>query len=157
MKVLIRFYIKKARMVRNLILLILLSIIIVSCSTEKIAFLSEIGGKQNLIDFQKDISQNINKVNYMSELSDIVSYIPEFKNEKINKAIEKTKFDITDYIYAIREYNRVGEERSFDRLQSDFKKLTKFKNLMSEDEYEVLMRYLVKIKSNISLLKSNQK
>lgn len=157
MKVLIRFYIKKARMVRNLILLILLSIIIVSCSTEKIAFLSEIGSKQNLIDFQKDISQNINKVNYMSELSDIVSYIPEFKNEKINKAIEKTKFDITDYIYAIREYNRVGEERSFDRLQSDFKKLTKFKNLMSEDEYEVLMRYLVKIKSNISLLKSNQK
>lgn len=144
-------------MVRNLILLILLSMIIVSCSTEKIAFLSEIGSKQNLIDFQKDISQNINKVNYMSELSDIVSYMPEFKNEKINKVIEKTKFDITDYVYAIREYNRVGEERSFDRLQSDFKKLTKFKNLMSEDEYEVLMRYLVKIKSNISLLKSNQK
>lgn len=144
-------------MVKKLILFILLSVIIVSCSAEKIAFFSETNSKQNLINFQKDVSQNVNKVNYMSELSDIVSYIPEFKNEKLNKVIEKTKFDITDYVYAIREYNRVGEERSFDRLQSDFKKLTKFKNLMSEDEYEVLMRYLVKIKSNISLLKSNQK
>lgn len=144
-------------MVKKLILFILLSVIIVSCSAEKIAFFSETNSKQNLIDFQKDVSLNVNKVNYMSELSDVVSYIPEFKNEKINEALEKTKFDITDYIYAIREYNRVGEERSFDRLQSDFKKLTKFKNLMSEDEYEVLMRYLVKVKSNISLLKSNQK
>lgn len=145
-------------MVNNIILVFVLLMTIVSCSVEQVNLSpAQSSYKEKVIGFQKEVASDIEGVNYMSELSDIVSYIPQFKNDKVNQHIEKMKIDITEYIYAVREYNRVGEERYFDRLQSDFKKISKFKNLMSDDEYQLLTSYLVKVKSNISLLKSKQK
>ena len=101
------------------------------------------------------IDKNINA----SEISQLITTFPNFKNDAVDAQVAKLKVHLTDYLQALKAYNVAGKERSLEDIEVCYKKIQKLRKFLDADHNEVLNRYLVRIKTNISeieAIRSNQ-
>lgn len=129
----------------------------VSCSAENIN-LSPVGGmtynsKANHSFYS--LKERKNLIVYASEITNLMASFPKFRSDAVNKEVVQLNYHLKDYIGAIEAYNingLVSAERNFER---SYKKLQKLRKFLNQDEDEVLNRYLVRIKTNLSILNNN--
>lgn len=139
-------------------LLMILSI--VSCSVEK----ANLSPTSNIVsditsskDFSKSFETDTHIIKYSSEITNSFSNLPSFSTKEINSEISNLKFNVSEYIYAIREHNTIGKEKAVFNYEKSYKKIQKLKSKLSIEEQEILNRFLVNIKTNISLIESLKK
>lgn len=128
-----------------------------SCSVEKINLSpvsATVSGEpsQNLT---YSLSERKNLIFYSSEITNLIATFPKFRSDAVNKEVTNLKYQLKDYIGAMAEFNSKGLETSEKKFENSYKKLQKLRKFLNKDEDEVLNRYLVRIKTNISLLNSN--
>jgi len=136
---------------------ILLLFFIFSCSAEKIN-LSPVG--ENSVSLNGSgptysLSDRKNLIIYSSEITSLIGSFPKFRNDAVNSEVTKLKLHLKDYISAINAYNLVEMENSRIKFEKSYKKLQKLRKFLNKDEDEVLNRYLVRIKTNMSFLQGN--
>lgn len=136
---------------------ILFLLLALSCSTEKINLspigdnLSQTSGKT----FTYTLDQRKNLIFYSSEITNLIATFPKFGNEAVNKEVLTLKYYLKDYIGAMEESNANGLKTSQTKFEKSYKKLQHLRRFLNKQDDEILNRYLVKIKINMSLLNSN--
>ncbi len=135
-------------------------LLLVSCSVEKVsvspatALLSEVS-YDTFTDVADDIETKIEFINYSSEINNAFqNSLISFSKKEVNEEVSALKFTISEYLYAVKEHNTIGKEKSFFNYEKSYKKLQKLKNKLNPEEQDILNRFLVKIKTNISLIES---
>ena len=135
-------------------------LLLVSCSVEKVsvspatALLSEVS-YDTFTDAADDIETKIEFINYSSEINNAFqNSLISFSKKEVNEEVSALKFTISEYLYAVKEHNTIGKEKSFFDYEKSYKKLQKLKNKLNPEEQDILNRFLVKIKTNITLIES---
>ena len=131
----------------------LLLLLTLSCSAEKIN-LSPVGissGQNNVYSY----SERKNIIVYSSEITNLLTSFPKFRNDSVNAEITKLKYHIKDYIGAMEAYNVNGLNIAQRNFEKSYKKLQNLRKFLNEDEDQILNRYLVRIKTNMTFLESN--
>ena len=136
---------------------ILLLLIAISCSSEKIN-LSPIG--DTIIDTtgkrtSYTLEERKNIIFYSSEITNLIASFPKFRNEAVNKEVLNLKYYLKDYIGAMEEFNKKGLISSQKKFENSYKKLQNLRKYLNKEDDEVLNRYLVRIKISMSNLNSN--
>lgn len=132
---------------------ILILLLALSCSAEKIN-LSPVGG-MSLQSSSYSYSERKNLIVYSSEISNLISSFPKFKNDAVNLEVVNLKYHLKDYIGAIEAYNINGLNNAQRNFEKSYKKLQKLRKYLNADDDQVLNRYLVRIKTNMTFLESN--
>lgn len=131
----------------------------VSCSVEKINLSPVADDIVNSASItgnpSRSYDQKTNQVFYSSEITGLLGSFPKFRNDAVNKEISELKIHLNDYIQAMSVYNMNGMEKSYHKYEKSYKKLQKLRNFLNSDEDQVLNRYLVRIKSNMSFLENS--
>ena len=157
MKVLIRSFTKIRKMGKLNLGYILLLFISISCSVEKFN-LSPVGesraeNNSKITDFSYTAKKN--QIIYSSEITNLIASFPKFKNDAVNSEVSNLKYYLKDYVGAMEAYNINGLNVARRKFEKSYKKLQKLRKYLNADDDQVLNRYLVRIKTNISLLESN--
>lgn len=135
-------------------------ILAVSCSVEKVNlsptsnFLSNAMDKKTLSRVPENMETKADFIKYSSEITNCFHTISTFSDKNTNQEVDALKYNISEYIYAIKEHNTLGKEKAFYRYETSYKKIQKLKKKLPSDEQEILNRFLVKIKTNVYLIKS---
>lgn len=129
----------------------------VSCSVEKVNLspttsLLAITKNTSTQSISKDINNNVDFIKYSSEITNTLSLRNDFSNKEINKTFADLKFNITEYIYAIKEHNTMGKEKAYYNYENCYKKLQKQKSKLTPENQEILNRILVNVKTNLNLI-----
>lgn len=126
---------------------------LLSCSAEKInlAPLGELGTATDMYGYndRKEL------IIYSAEITNLLSSFPKFRNDAVNTEVATLKYHLKDYIGAMEAYNINGMNVSHRRFERSYKKLQKLRRFLNADEDQVLNRYLVRIKTNMTFLESN--
>lgn len=101
------------------------------------------------------LAERKNLIFYSSEITNLIASFPKFSNDAINKEVVNLKYHLRDYIGSMEEYNRTGLKKAEKKFEKSYKNLQKLRKYLKKEEDEVLNRYLVKIKTNMSQLNSN--
>ena len=137
--------------------LLLLTLLLTSCTVEKVnlsPLSNNFSGFSATSNFAESYYQSVEAVNYAAELTNILSEFPVFSNAKLNAEVYKLKLSITDYVYAIKQENSLEKSNAYKKYTDSYKNLQTIKTQLSKDELELLKRFLVKVKTNISLIDS---
>lgn len=148
-------------MLKKIALFCIISLTLFSCTTEKVNLspLSESLSQKNTVSAEnvaKQYSNTVNSITYTSEITNLLSGFPTFKNNKVNLQVEELKTQLSNYIYALEANNKTGEERYLKSYTNAYKKLQNSKKDLSQNEQEVLNRFLVRLKTNVSSLEHIQ-
>lgn len=132
---------------------ILISLLALSCSAEKIN-LSPVG-EMSIQSEKYSYNDRKNLIVYSSEISNLVSSFPKFRNDAVNAEVVNLKYHLKDYIAAMEAYNINGLNNAQRNFERSYKKLQKLRKYLNADDDQVLNRYLVRIKTNMTFLESN--
>lgn len=143
----------------NVIGLVVVSLLLSFCATEKsnvspvVSLMGNVSqsSSENLIT---NINNKTNFIKYSSDITNTLNSCSAFSNKKVNDEFLVLKFNIYEYIHSVREYNKVGEEKAFYGYEKSYKRLQKLKHKLSDEELQILDRTLIKIKTDITLIKS---
>jgi hypothetical protein len=135
----------------------LLILTITSCATEKpnvsplsTSFYSDAKKAENeagINSISINISENVNA----AEITNLISSFPKFKNTAVNEEINT----LQNYLYAIDAGNVSGKNKTFKNLEKSYKKIQKLRKYLKKDEDEVLNRYLVRLKTNVTFIEDS--
>ena len=144
---------------KTLCLISFYGLICISCATERPSASPTRNLLSNITEktpnhISRSISNDLNLMKYSVEITNSFAKNKVYSNDDVNKQIATLKFHITEYLYAVKEYNTVGKEKALYNYEKSYKKLQKQKNKLPEYEQEVLNRFLVNIKTNVSLIES---
>ncbi|KMQ63493.1 hypothetical protein ACM40_01435 [Chryseobacterium sp. BLS98] len=149
---------------RKLFFFGVLLLIITSCATEKLNlsplsnnFYSETKGSDSDRGAKKGFDINLKENVNASEISNLISTFPKFKNNSLNEEITSLKYSLQNYLYAIDANNPAGKNRSIKSFEKSYKKIQKLRQQLDKDDDEVLNRYLVRLKTNISVIEDSLK
>ncbi|KFF08449.1 hypothetical protein [Chryseobacterium luteum] len=141
-----------------------LLLIITSCATEKLNlsplsnnFYSETKGSDSDRGAKKGFDINIRENVNASEISNLISTFPRFKNNSLNDEVTSLKYSLQNYLYAIDANNSSGKSRAIKSFEKSYKKIQKLRQQLDKDDDEVLNRYLVRLKTNISVIEDSLK
>ncbi|WP_449401543.1 hypothetical protein [Chryseobacterium wanjuense] len=67
------------------------------------------------------------------------------------------KYSLQNYLYAIDANNASGKNRAIKNFEKSYKKIQKLRENLNKDDDEVLNRYLVRLKTNISAIEDSIK
>lgn len=130
---------------------------IASCATEKpnfsplsTSFYSET--KTSDSEKGKSIDINIKGNVNASEISNLIATFPQFKNTALNNEITKLKYSLQNYLYAIDAGNVNGKNKAIKDFEKSYKKVQKLRPNLTNDDDEILNRYLVRLKTNVSAI-----
>lgn len=144
---------------RRLFFLGILLIIISSCATEKLnlsplsnSFPSEAKGDS---DNDKGININISENVNASEITNLISTFPKFTNTAVNEEVTSLKYTLQNYLYAIESGNKLGKNKRIKDLEKTYKNIQKLRKYLKKDEDEVLNRYLVRLKTNVTIIEDS--
>ncbi|WP_326982074.1 hypothetical protein VUJ46_17950 [Chryseobacterium sp. MYb264] len=147
---------------KRLLFLGLLFILSYSCASEKpnfsplsTSFYSESKGDSN--SNKKSININIKENVNASEISNLISTFPKFKNGDVNEEVTGLKYSLQNYLYAIDAGNISGKNRAIKSFEKSYKKIQKIRQRLNKDDDEVLNRYLVRLKTNINVIEDSLK
>ncbi|GGP05703.1 hypothetical protein GCM10010992_22840 [Cloacibacterium rupense] len=144
---------------RKYISLIVISILWTSCSVEKLnlsPLSNSLTSNQSVYTISSKTSESINTINYTSELSNLLSEFPIFSNKTMNAEIYKLKLHITDYLYAIKQKDFISKNDAYELYKKTFVNIQKTKDVLPEDEKELLNRFMAKVKTSVSLIESEK-
>lgn len=135
---------------------LLILLLALSCSAEKIN-LSPVGN--SILDSGEghagySYNERKNLIVYSSEITNLISTFPKFRNDAVNNEVSKLKYHLKDYIGAMESYNINGLNIAQRNFEKTYKKLQKLRKYLNADEDQVLNRYLVRIKTNMTFLES---
>lgn len=137
-------------------------IIFTSCATEKINsspivgnFYSDAKTAENSYDISKKMFGSIKDNINASEISNLISTFPSFKDKDLMKEIQNLKYSLQNYLFAIDAGNHSGKVRNFQNIEKSYKKIQKLRTKLNYDDNELLNRYLVKIKTNVTLIEES--
>lgn len=149
---------------RKLFFFGVLLLIITSCATEKLNlsplsnnFYSETKGSDSDRGAKKGFDINIKENVNASEISNLISTFPKFKNNGLNDEVTSLKYSLQNYLYAIDANNSNGKNRAVKSFEKSYKKIQKLRQQLDKDDDEVLNRYLVRLKTNISVIEDSLK
>lgn len=149
---------------KRLIFFGILLLITSSCATEKLnfsplsnGFYSEAKGSDSDRGVRKSIDINIKENVNASEISNLISTFPKFKNTGINDEVTSLKYSLQNYLYAIDANNISGKDRAVKSFEKSYKKIQKLREHLDKDDDEVLNRYLVRLKTNIAVIENSLK
>ncbi|WP_027376037.1 hypothetical protein [Kaistella palustris] len=128
-----------------------------SCSVEKIN-LSPVGAaayESTAKSPAYSLTEKQNLIVYSSEITNLLATFPKFRNDAVNREVIRLSYYLKDYIGAIEEHNKKGLEKSTANFEKSYKKLQTLRRYLNKDEDEVLNRYLVRIKTNLSQINNN--
>lgn len=136
---------------------LLLFLFLLSCSVEKINLspVSSAGSAESRTGRTYTLEEKTNLIFYASELTNLMGSFPKFRNDAVNKEVKNLKYHLKDHIGAMEEFNLKGLETSQIKFETSYKKLQKLRKYLNCEDDEVLNRYLVRLKTNMSLLNSN--
>ncbi|SEW38986.1 hypothetical protein SAMN05421841_2533 [Chryseobacterium wanjuense] len=141
-----------------------LTIITSSCATEKpnfsplsTSFYSETKGSDSDRGAKNNIEINVKDNVNASEISNLIATFPQFKNTALNDEITSLKYSLQNYLYAIDANNASGKNRAIKNFEKSYKKIQKLRENLNKDDNEVLNRYLVRLKTNISAIEDSIK
>ena len=136
-------------------------LIITSCATEKPnfsplsnSFYSETKGSDSDRGTKNSIEINVKENVNASEISNLIATFPKFKNTALNTEITTLKYSLQNYLYAIDANNVPGKNRAIKSFEKSYKKIQKLRQNLNKDDDEVLNRYLVRLKTNISVIEN---
>lgn len=145
------------------VVLTLLLFSLLSCSSENTALsplqnsVNSAGSSPEVKNPAQNFQKKSGKIFYASELSSQMSTIPQFNNSALNQEVNNLKFHVKEYVYAVGSYNLVGQNRALAEVEKSYKKIQKLRRFLNPSDNEVINRYLVRIKSNISQLEELSK
>lgn len=141
-------------MTRKIAVAFVFALALQNCSTEKVN-LSPVSNvlSGNLSD-SPDINFKTETISYQSEITNLISSFPKFNNSAIDKEVGNLKLSLIDFLEAITEKNISRQEKAFINYVKTYKKIQKLRKYLNKDKDDVLNRYLVRIKTNVNLLKS---
>ncbi|ASK31748.1 hypothetical protein CEY12_17235 [Chryseobacterium sp. T16E-39] len=142
----------------------ILFILTSSCATEKLnfsplsnSFYSEAKGSDSDRGLKKSIDINIKENVNASEISNLISTFPNFKTISVNEEVVSLKYSLQNYLYAIDANNISGKNRAIKSFEKSYKKIQKLRQNLPKDDDEILNRYLVRLKTNISIIEDSLK
>ncbi|MEC5157439.1 hypothetical protein [Chryseobacterium sp. MP_3.2] len=131
-----------------------LILIVSSCTAEKIN-LSPIANsftQGNMVASTYTLGEKKDLIIYSSEITNLISTFPKFRNNAVNLEIKNLQTHLKDYIGALESYDNSGISRSNRKFEQSYRNLQNLRKNLNGDDDEVLNRYLVKIKTNMSRL-----
>ncbi|MFC3160563.1 hypothetical protein ACFOEQ_20710 [Chryseobacterium arachidis] len=121
------------------------------------SFYSEAKGSDSDKKSKNGIDINIKENVNASEISNLIATFPQFKNTALNTEITALKYSLQNYLYAIDANNPSGKNRTIKDFEKSYKKIQKLRQNLNKDDNEVLNRYLVRLKTNISAIEDSIK
>jgi len=132
-------------------------LLITSCATEKVNmsplsadFSSEATVQPDSRSVGINITENINA----SEITNLISTFPRFSNSAVNEEVKTLKFTLQNYLYAVESGNTSGKNKTVKSLEKSYKNIQKLRKYLKKDEDEVLNRYLVRLKTNVTVIEN---
>ena len=92
---------------------------------------------------------------YASTISNLVSTFPKFRNDAVNREVAGLKKALTNYLLAVTNLHQSEKTKSLESFEKYYKNIQKLRKFITKDDNEVLNRYMVKIKTNVSFLESS--
>lgn len=133
-----------------------LALLTISCSVER-AGVSPIANltinNQNNSLSTKNLGENIELIKYASEITNAFDS-HSFTQKEVNETVSELKFYVSEYLYAVKEHNIVGQDKALYKYEQTYKKVQKKKSKLNPEEQEVLNRFLVNLKTNMSLIEN---
>ncbi|WP_313028715.1 hypothetical protein [Soonwooa sp.] len=136
-------------------LLLIFSLGLSSCSTETGFYAENTFSSDLPLATERNVSPE--RITYSSTISNLVSTFPKFKNVAVNNQVRELKQNLTNYLYAIQTSNAKEKKKSLKSFEDNYKSIQKLRKYLKSDDDQVLNRYLVKIKTNVSLLEAVEK
>lgn len=128
---------------------------ITSCATEKLnmsplsgSFSSDAKSESDEKSISINITENVNA----SEITNLISTFPKFSNTAVNVEVTNLKYILQNYLYAIESGNMSGKNITIRKLEKSYKSIQKLRKYLKKDEDEVLNRYLVRLKTNVTII-----
>jgi hypothetical protein len=134
----------------------ILSLIFFSCAAENIN-LSPIGSsisKEKITSSTYTLSEKKELVIHSSEITNLISTFPKFQNDAVNLEVKNLKTHLKNYIGALESYNNIGLYKANRKYEQSYPKLQKLRKLLNSNDDDVLNRYLVRIKTNMTRLQN---
>ncbi|WP_295213086.1 hypothetical protein [uncultured Chryseobacterium sp.] len=135
-----------------------------SCTTEKPnfsplsnSFYSDAKGSDSDKGTRNSIEMNVKENINASEISNITATFPQFKSTALNTEVNALKYSLQNYLYAIDANNISGKNKALKDFEKSYKKIQKLRQNLNSDDNEVLNRYLVRLKSNVSAIEDSIK
>ena len=105
-------------------------------------------------NIQQEIENQSNFILYSSEITNSFKEVKNLSYPAINPEIYNLQFYITEFIYATQAYNDIDKEKAFSKYEKAYKKVKKLKNKLPDEEQQRLNQFLVKVKTNMSLIET---
>ena len=105
-------------------------------------------------NIQREIENQSNFILYSSEITNSFKAVKNLSYPIINSEISNLQFYITEFIYATQAYNHIDKEKAFSKYEKAYKKVKKLKNKLPDEEQQRLNQFLVKVKTNMSLIET---
>lgn len=145
---------------RGISILIIVVLALACCSSEKVTlspvYESLASSKGSASGYTpRAFTEKTGQVFYAGELTSLVSSFPKFENSALNKEVKALKYHVKEYVYAVESYNLVGQETAMRNIEKSYKKIQKLRKYLSVNDDEVVNRYLVRMKSNLSQLEAH--
>ncbi|AZA61380.1 MULTISPECIES: hypothetical protein [Chryseobacterium] len=145
---------------RRLLFLGTLLLITSSCATEKLnlsPLSNTFSSDSKSVDSEdsKSISINITENVNASEITNLISTFPKFTNSAVNNEVITLKYTLQNYLYAIAAGNTSGKNKTIKNLEKSYKNIQKLRRYLKKDEDEVLNRYLVRLKTNVTVIEDS--
>ena len=136
---------------------VLLLLLLSSCSVEKMN-LSPIGDNasqlsESAIPYSFDEKKIL--IVHSSEITNLISTFPKLRNDAVNAEVSNLKFHLKEYIIAMKSYNLIQIDSSHRKFEKSYRKLQNLRKYLNRDDDEVLNRYLVRIKTSMTLINNN--
>lgn len=94
-----------------------------------------------------------NNVN-AAEITNLISTFPKFRNDGVNLEVSRLKQHLQNYLYAYGAYDINGKNRNLREIERTYKKIQRLRQYLNKDEDEIINRYLVRLKTNLSELET---
>jgi hypothetical protein len=145
---------------RRLLFLGTLLLITSSCATEKLnlsPLSNTFSSDSKSVDSEdsKSLSINITENVNASEITNLISTFPKFTNSAVNNEVITLKYTLQNYLYAIAAGNTSGKNKTIKNLEKSYKNIQKLRRYLKKDEDEVLNRYLVRLKTNVTVIEDS--
>lgn len=98
----------------------------------------------------KAMQNNVNA----AEITNLISTFPKFRNDGVNLEVSRLKQHLQNYLYAYGAYDINGKNRNLREIERTYKKIQRLRQYLNKDKDEIINRYLVRLKTNLSELES---
>ena len=76
-------------------------------------------------------------------------------DDAVNREVAGLKKSLTNYLLAVTNLHQSEKTKSLESFEKYYKNIQKLRKFITKDDNEVLNRYMVKIKTNVSFLESS--